>query len=178
MRLCALCLCVASMAFSAEKGRVSFVRDVVPILTKSGCATSSCHGSIRGQAGFKLSLFGYEPEADFDAITKAAERARIDRSDPGKSLLLLKPTYQVQHGGGERFKPGSLEYNAILQWIREGASFDSPGSPRISTLKVRPEEATLTGVGSLKNLVVTATYSDGSSEECRARCSTHRRTAP
>ena len=108
MKICALLLCIAAPAFSAEQARVSFVRDIVPILTKSGCATSSCHGSIRGQAGFKLSLFGYEPEADFEAITKAAGGARINRAEPAKSLVLLKPTYQQQHGGGERFKPGSL----------------------------------------------------------------------
>jgi Protein of unknown function (DUF1553)/Protein of unknown function (DUF1549) len=165
VRLCAWLLCIAAPLTPAERGRVSFVRDIVPILTKSGCATSSCHGSIRGQAGFKLSLFGYEPESDFEAITKGADGARINGAEPEKSLVLVKPTYQQQHGGGERFKRGSLEYNAILAWIREGAPFDSPGSPRIKTLQVKPEEVMLTGVGTLRNLVVTATYTDGATED-------------
>src|SRR5215467_13204690 len=127
--------------------RLSFVKDIVPIFTKSGCANSNCHGSIRGQAGFKLSLFGYEPELDYEAIVKAQDGRRINRADPAKSLILLKPTFSVSHGGGERFKPGSLEYNAILAWVREGATFDSPGSPRLKTLRVTPEESTLVGLG-------------------------------
>ena len=47
------------------------MNDIVPIFTKFGCAGSNCHGSIRGQAGFKLSLFGYEPDLDYNAIVKA-----------------------------------------------------------------------------------------------------------
>src|SRR5436309_4646135 len=90
-----------------EIPKLSFVRDVVPIFTMSGCANSNCHGSIRGQAGFKLSLFGYEPELDYKAIQ---EGRRIDTANPEKSLILLKPTFQAAHGGGLRFAPGSLEY--------------------------------------------------------------------
>ena len=125
---------------AATQPKLSFVKDIVPIFTKSGCANSNCHGSIRGQNGFKLSLFGYEPELDFDAIVKAQDARRINRADPAKSLILLKPTFGVSHGGGERFKVASLEYNAILEWIRQGATFDSPGSPRLKTLRVTPEE--------------------------------------
>src|SRR5438132_8322082 len=132
---------------AATQPKLSFVKDIVPIFTKSGCANSNCHGSIRGQNGFKLSLFGYEPELDFDAIVKARDARRINRADPAKSLVLLKPTFSVSHGGGERFKTGSLEYNAILAWVREGATFDSPGSPRLKTLRVTPEEITLVGLG-------------------------------
>ena len=86
------------------------MNDIVPIFTKSGCANSNCHGSIRGQNGFKLSLFGYEPELDYQAIVKDQNGRRIDLADPAKSLVLMKPTFQVPHGGGERFKSGSLEY--------------------------------------------------------------------
>jgi hypothetical protein len=147
------------------KTKVSFVKDVVPILTKSGCANSNCHGSVRGQAGFKLSLFGYEPELDYDAITKAGEGRRIDRATPQKSLILLKPTYQLQHGGGERFKIASYEYNTLLDWIRLGAPFDSANSPRIRSLTVTPEQITMIGVGSVRKLSAIATYTDGSKED-------------
>ncbi len=164
MRL-ALALLIPTLALPAERGRLSFVRDIVPILTKSGCAGSTCHGSIRGQAGFKLSLFGYEPETDFDAITKAADGHRIDRAKPENSLVLMKPSFRKPHGGGERFKPGSLEYNAILQWIREGAQFDSPGSPRIQSIRVSPDSVTLAGLGKTFKLSVIATYSDGEKED-------------
>src|ERR1700687_5106359 len=117
-----------------EAPKLSFVKDIVPIFTKSGCANSNCTRSIRGQAGFKLSLFGYEPDLDYDAIVKAQDGKRINHADPARSLILLKPTFSVPHGGGERFKIGSLEYEAILDWVRDGATYDSAGSPR---LKVR-----------------------------------------
>src|SRR5205085_8403231 len=94
-----------------EQPKLSFVKDVVPIFTMAGCAGSNCHGSIRGQNGFKLSLFGYEPELDYQAIVKDQNGRRVDLTDPAKSLVLMKPTFQVAHGGGERFKSGSLEYN-------------------------------------------------------------------
>src|SRR6516165_9029655 len=80
-----------------EEPKLSFVKDVVPIFTMDGCAGSNCHGSIRGQAGFKLSLFGYEPDLDYQAI-----QTRIDKDHPEQSLLLRKPTFQVSHGGGVR----------------------------------------------------------------------------
>jgi len=148
-----------------EKPKLSFVKDIVPIFTKSGCANSNCHGSIRGQAGFKLSLFGYEPDLDYDAIVKAQNGRRINRPEPAQSLILQKPTFSIPHGGGERFKVGSLEYNAILDWIKDGATYDSAGSPRLRSIRVTPEEATLIGLGSQQQLSVSGTYTDGSTED-------------
>ncbi len=148
-----------------EKPKLSFVKDIVPIFTKSGCANSNCHGSIRGQAGFKLSLFGYEPDLDYDAIVKAQDGRRVNRQDPAQSLILQKPTFSIPHGGGERFKVGSLEYNAILDWIKDGATYDSAGSPRLRSIRVTPEEATLIGLGSQQQLSVSGTYTDGSTED-------------
>src|SRR5580704_16733486 len=126
--LLVLALMAAVPLAAVDKPKLSFVKDIVPIFTKSGCANSNCHGSIRGQAGFKLSLFGYEPDLDFDAIVKAQDGRRINKTDAAKSLILLKPTFSIPHGGGERFKVGSLEYEAILDWIRDGATYDSAGS--------------------------------------------------
>ena len=82
------------LAAAAQQPKLSFVKDIVPIFTKSGCANSNCHGSIRGQAGFKLSLFGYEPDLDYNAIVKAQDGRRINRTDPAKSLILMKPTFR------------------------------------------------------------------------------------
>jgi hypothetical protein len=156
----------AALAMSAgEKPKLSFVKDIVPIFTKSGCANSNCHGSIRGQAGFKLSLFGYEPDLDYDAIVKALDGRRINKTDAAKSLILLKPTFSIPHGGGERFKVGSLEYEAILDWIRDGATYDSAGSPRLKTLRVTPEEITLIGIGTKHQLTARGAYTDGSTED-------------
>lgn len=152
-------------AAANEKPKLSFVKDIVPIFTKSGCANSNCHGSIRGQAGFKLSLFGYEPDVDYDAIVKAQDGRRINRQDPTKSLILQKPTFSIPHGGGERFQVGSLEYDAILNWLKDGATYDSAGSPRLRNIRVTPEEATLVGLGSKQQLSVSGTYTDGSTED-------------
>src|SRR2546425_8943588 len=152
-----------------ETPKLSFVKDIVPIFTKSGCANSNCHGSIRGQAGFKLSLFGYEPDLDYNAIVKEQESRRINRTDPARSLILLKPTFSVPHGGGVRFNVGSLEYEAILDWIRDGATYDSAGSPRLKTLEVTPEEITLIGIGTKYQLGVTGTYTDSSTEDMRQK---------
>ena len=145
--------------------RVSFLRDVIPILTKSGCAGSNCHGSIRGKNGFKLSLFGYDPDLDYVAITQASDGRRIDHDEPEQSLILRKPTFQMAHGGGVRFKVGSLEYAAILEWIEDGATFDSPNSPRLESLRVEPQKITLVGIGSKAQLSAIASYTDGSRQD-------------
>jgi len=160
-----LVVAVPLTAAPAEKPKLSFVKDIVPIFTKSGCANSNCHGSIRGQAGFKLSLFGYEPDLDYEAIVKAQDGRRINRTDPAKSLILMKPTFSTPHGGGERFKVGSLEYEAILDWLKDGATYDSAGSPRLKTIRVIPEEVTLVGLKSKQQLSVSGTYTDGSTED-------------
>src|SRR6202163_3083623 len=156
----AVSLLVPMVLSLAAAEKLSFTNDIVPIFTKSGCANSNCHGSIRGQAGFKLSLFGYEPDLDYEAIVKAQDGRRINHADPAKSLILLKPTFSVPHGGGERFKAGSLEYEAILDWLRDGATYDSAGSPRLRVLRVTPEEITLIGVGTKHQLSATGTYTD------------------
>jgi uncharacterized protein YjdB len=145
-----------NVSSTRREPKLEFVRDVVPIFTLGGCATSNCHGSIRGQNGFKLSLFGFEPQPDFAAISE-----RIDRDDPAASPVLMKPTAQWEHGGGFRFAVDSLEYRTILEWIKNGASYESEGSPRIEKLTVFPEERILESVGATQQLIATATYTDG-----------------
>ena len=84
--------------------KLSFLHDISPILTQKGCTGSNCHGSVRGKADFKLSLFGARPDMDFDEVVKGDGGRRINRDKPEESLLLRKPTFQEAHGGGERFK--------------------------------------------------------------------------
>jgi len=139
---------------------VSFVNDVSPIFTMSGCAGANCHGSIRGQRGFKLSLFGNDPKLDFDAV-----QSRIDKSNPAKSLLLQKATTQTPHGGGLRFPPDSLQYRTLVSWISQGAQYDPPSVVRLTKLTVTPEEQLLVGVGKTVQLKATAKYSDGSTRD-------------
>src|SRR5205807_5457181 len=91
---------------TARPRTVSFRHEVVPLLTKLGCNQGACHGSQHGKGGFKLSLLGFEPEADYTAIVKSAEERRVTPSIPEESLLLLKPTLAVAHGGGKRMETG------------------------------------------------------------------------
>lgn len=141
---------------------LSFINDIVPIFTKADCANSNCHGSVRGQKGFKLSLFGSDPQLDYDAITKNSDGRRIDRTDPAKSLVLAKPTMQVAHGGGLRFRVKSPEYTLMLDWLSKGASYDAPGQARLRKLSVYPPEYRLTGIGTSLRLIAVGEYTDGS----------------
>src|ERR1051326_1247469 len=119
---------------------VTFVRDVEPILNKAGCTSGTCHGAAKGKNGFKLSLRGYDPEFDYDRLVHDVSGRRFNRADPARSLMLLKPTAQVPHGGGLRFEVGSAYYNTILQWIAEGTDFGDPVSATVSKLEVTPPE--------------------------------------
>lgn len=148
---------------------LSFVRDVVPVLTRSGCAGSNCHGSVRGKNGFKLSLFGYEPSADYAAITTANEGRRVNFTAPDKSLILQKPTFTIPHGGGVRFKVDSPEYDILHEWLRQEAPYEREVSPKIASLDAYPDERILVGVGSMQQLVVTAEFDDGSKEDATGK---------
>ena len=105
---------------------VSFRNEVEPVLTKLGCNQGACHGSQHGKGGFKLSLLGFEPEADYTAIVKSAEARRVTPFAPEESLLLLKPTLAVAHGGGKRMEAGSPAYRLLTLWLENGA----PGPSR------------------------------------------------
>src|SRR3954468_22830349 len=96
-------LSVVISAAHAEPAKVSFVRDVMPILNKAGCTQGTCHGAAKVKNGFKLSLRGYDPEFDYRGLIPDLSARRFNRADPGRSLMLLKPTGQLPHGGGLRF---------------------------------------------------------------------------
>ena len=149
----------------AGRRSLSFVRDVVPVLTRGGCAGSNCHGSVRGKNGFKLSLFGFEPEADYEAITTAGEGRRVNFETPEQSLILLKPTFTIAHGGGVRFEKQSPEYETLLEWLKQNAPFERESPQRIASLHVYPDERVLVGINSTQQLVATASFEDGTRED-------------
>ena len=92
----------------------SFAGDILPVLTKLGCNGGSCHGALNGQSGFKLSLFGYDPEADYDMIVNQHEGRRVNRGGAAASLLLQKPAFRLPHGGGRIMREDSPDYRALL----------------------------------------------------------------
>jgi hypothetical protein len=142
-----------------DTGR-SFRNDVQPVLAKMGCSMGACHGALAGKGGFKLSLRGYDAAADFDAITRAADGRRIEPSDPGRSLILLKPTMAVPHKGGLRFDIESPAFDILSHWIAEGAKPPSDDDARIESLEVFPDDVTLRPKDG-QQIVVRAKYSDG-----------------
>src|SRR5579872_1868949 len=115
-------LLIASIAAGtlAAQDHVTFLRDVAPILNKVGCTQGACHGAAKGKNGFKLSLRGYDPQFDYEALLYDLSGRRFNRAEPGKSLMLLKPTMDVAHGGGLRFEKNSDYYKIIYTWISQG----------------------------------------------------------
>src|SRR5260370_41695669 len=122
MKKLALILLTSTLAFA----KVSFVRDVEPILNKVGCTQGTCHGAAKGKNGFKLSLRGYDPEFDYRALIHDLSGRRFNRVYPARSLMLLKPTAQLPHGGGLRLDVDSPYYKTIYKWISGGSDFGDP----------------------------------------------------
>ncbi len=138
----------------------SFKNHVLPVLTKAGCNQGACHGAAAGKAGFRLTLRGYGPEVDYDVLSRQAVGRRIVKTAPAESLLLLKPTGAVDHGGGVLLSTDSLEYDVLVGWIADGMPRPSSSDPSISSLAVFPDAARLRP-GDTQRLIVQAKYSDG-----------------
>jgi hypothetical protein len=138
----------------------SFRHDVLPILSKAGCNSGGCHGALAGKGGFRLSLFGYNPEADWLTMTRESRGRRVELSDPGASLILTKPTTALRHKGGKRLTPGSEDYNILAAWITAGCPPPRADDAALVKLEIAPAESLLTKGGS-KQLAVKAKYSDG-----------------
>lgn len=142
----------------------SFRNNVQPILAKSGCNAGACHGSAAGQNGFKLSLRGYDNEGDFLALTRHAFGRRIIPSDPGRSLLLLKPSGAVPHKGGKKFEPNSPDYQILADWIAAGTPGPKTNESTITHIEVLPERVVLQP-GQSQRLNVRASFTDGHTED-------------
>ncbi|MBM3877319.1 MAG: DUF1553 domain-containing protein [Verrucomicrobia bacterium] len=158
---------IAAKAPASPDAQVSFVNDVLPVLSKAGCNAGTCHAKADGKGGFKLSVFAYDPRADFYNITRAARGRRISPASPEQSLLLLKPTMAVQHGGGPRFAAGSPAHSTILKWIRQGMPYATPDEPALTEVRVSPAENRCKK-GATQPLRVTAKFSDGSTRDVTA----------
>ncbi|HZT43599.1 MAG TPA: DUF1549 and DUF1553 domain-containing protein [Chthonomonadaceae bacterium] len=144
---------------------IRFSNEVVPVLTRAGCNQGACHGAQYGKGGFKLSLLGFDPAADYLAIARQARGRRISLADPTHSLILLKPTMAVRHGGGRRLEPGSAPYDTIVRWLQDGAPAPDPKSPTVDRIDVYPSERMLSPDGGPQRLVVVATYTDGTTRD-------------
>jgi hypothetical protein len=142
----------------------SFRNHVESVLSKAGCNSGACHGALAGKKGFKLSLGAFDPVSDYFFITRQARARRVVLSDPGRSLLLTKPTGAVPHKGGVRFAVDSPEYNVVAQWIAAGAPAPAETDSRLTRLEVLPAASVLKS-GAKQPLVVRAHFNDNRVED-------------
>ena len=148
---------------------VSFNSDVAPLLTKLGCNGGGCHGKATGQNGFKLSLLGFEPELDYEAIVRESRGRRLFLASPARSLLLLKATGAWAHGGGMRLSTNSEDYRTLLAWIEQGARPSPPDEPELVRVTVTPERHVFDSSRQPQPLAATAHFSDGSTRDVTRR---------
>jgi len=156
---------VLLITWGAHAESISFIKDVMPVLNKAGCTSGPCHGGAKGKNGFKLSLRGYDPEFDYRAIVHEVAGRRVNRTEPAQSLLLLKPTNQLGHGGGLRLEASGRYHEIVLNWIRAGAPYGDPVGGMVTKLDVEPAELFTDEVGTTQALKVVAHYADGSRRE-------------
>jgi len=150
----------------AEQRRpVSYLNDIVPLLSKAGCNMGACHGNAAGKGGFRLSLRGDDPEFDFLSLTRDLLGRRVSTASPDRSLALLKPTGRLPHEGGIRFTADSEKARALRDWIGSGANDDLATAPRLRTIRVTPPERINTTANRTEQLRVTAEFADGSTRD-------------
>jgi hypothetical protein len=160
-----LVLLVAAPVSANPARPLTFVHDVAPVLTKAGCNAGACHAKAgNGQNGFRLSLFGYEPEEDYEHIVKEGHGRRIFPNAPEQSLLLLKASNATPHGGGNKLPQGSTGYRLIAEWISQGMVYGKESDAKLTRLEVSPASSTRP-MHSTEQLKVLAHFSDGQTRD-------------
>jgi hypothetical protein len=154
-----------SVKRAAEADPLRFRADVMPVFTKVGCNTGKCHGSASGKDGFRLSLFGYDPDGDHLRITREAGGRRVNLATPDDCLLLNKATGKVPHTGGKRVEPGSENEQLLVRWLEAGAAKDPADAPKPVSIEVFPKRAVFAAKGGTQRVVVRAKYTDGTDRD-------------
>jgi len=143
---------------------VNFADEVVPLFTRMGCNAGGCHGKSDGQNGFRLSLLGFYPSDDYEYLVHEAQGRRLFPAEPEFSLLLLKSSNTLPHGGGKRLERGSYEWELIASWIRQGMPPISEDAPKLERIEVNPPIREM-NFSSKQQLSVVGHYDDGSSRD-------------
>ncbi len=146
---------------------VDFTQEIIPVLTRAGCNMGSCHGAQHGRGGFKLSLLGFDPVFDHAQIVQSAEGRRVVVSQPESSILLQKPILQMEHGGGERLKVGTREYNVMKRWLEDGVPEPIAKETEVEALEVWPAKRLMVP-GETQQLLVKAKWKNGKVEDVTA----------
>ncbi len=150
-----------------EQPQIEFIRDIQPLIAKAGCNMGACHAQQYGQGGFKLSVFGFDPSLDRNAIVRDRHQRRINLIEPEQSLFLLKPTMQVPHGGGKRLGVGSVEHQTLVAWLKSAAPGPKKERAVVTGLSVFPNQR-VGQKGLTQQLRVEASYADGSVRDVTA----------
>jgi len=157
----------ASIPVTVEKPDVeppvSFRLDVMPVFMKAEC--NRCHGAARGQDGFKLSLWGFDPDTDYFRITREQPGRRVNLAVPEESLLLTKSDGEAAHTGGKRFEKNSPMYQTMLRWLKAGALEDPKDLAQLTGVDLMPGSLVMEGPGQSFRLNVRAKYSDGTTRD-------------
>ncbi len=164
-----LLLCVTTVANTADD-IPSFARHIVPLLSRLGCNSGSCHGAVQGQNRFKLSLFGADQAADHEQLRRAEAGRRVNLLSSEDSLVLLKARGAVPHGGGQVTRADSPEYAVLSRWVAAGALLDSVEDGRVVSLKVTPPQQTAKTADAY-SLKVEAEFAGGVVEDVTHLCS-------
>jgi hypothetical protein len=145
---------------------IRFGKDVMPLMSSVGCNAGTCHGAAKGKNGFKLSLRGYDMQYDYAALVDDLLGRRINKVEPSKSLMLLKPMGLVPHEGGKVLRQDSRAYEILENWIRQGATQEpDAGTARPNRIEVLPAQVELDLPGRTQRLIVLAHYPDGSKRD-------------
>ncbi|MDP6447170.1 MAG: DUF1549 domain-containing protein, partial [Pirellulaceae bacterium] len=155
-----LILVISSVLVAADPAPVDFDNQLIPVLTKAGCNSGACHGAAIGRGGFRLSLYGGDPEFDYRSIALESEGRRVNLARPDVSIVVLKPTETIEHGGGVRLDDDGSGAELLRRWIREGATRFSTKS--LVGFDVSPKVHIADDVGAELQLRATAKFNDGS----------------
>lgn len=153
------------VAHATDERPISFKLDVMPVFMKAGCNTGSCHGAARGKDGFRLSLFGFDPDGDHFRLTREISGRRINLALPDESLFITKSAGLAPHTGGKRFEVGSELHQTLVRWLEAGAPADQGVVPTVLAVEIYPPSAVLDGEGAAQQLSVRAKYSDGTDRD-------------
>ncbi|MCS6850081.1 MAG: DUF1549 and DUF1553 domain-containing protein, partial [Gemmataceae bacterium] len=149
---------------------VSFRHEVIAALSIGACNSGACHGTPSGKNGFRLSLRGFDPAADYLQLTRDVLGRRTDPHHPEASLLYLKGLGRVPHEGGQRFAPTSLAAEVLRAWLSEGLRDDPPDLPALRRLEIVPGSRVLHSPARWQQLAVMAHFADGSSRDVTRLC--------
>ena len=154
---------LASIGLADEREAVEFENDLIPIFTKMGCNSGKCHGSAIGRGDFKLSLYGGDPESDFEEIVRRVNGRRVNLTNPEDSLIVLKPTANLKHGGRMLFDDDSDSERILVNWIKQGAK--NIKRRQLKHVKVLPQGFIATKIGAKAQLKAIAHYDDGQTRD-------------